>query len=398
MSEALNVIQKGFDSIEAKFATFELKAAEEKANAGKVSHDTQAALDAIGIKQRELADELLALKQKQGSLHGSAAEQGSGGKQFVESDAYKAFAGGSVNKARFEAKNTITGATGYSPTFQKPTVAGGIRPILTIESVIPSVSTAFTGVEYTREVSFTNLAAGQVEGSAKAESSIVFELVNAPVQTIAHFLRITRQLAADRPALQAYIEGRLTYGVNAKAEQQIISGTGVSPQLSGFMNTGNYTLHGIVSGGLPDLLGRISLIRLSIGKLLVNGYRPTAIVLNPSDWAAMEVELLTTAAGQTLFNYTDAGVPTLYGVPIVQSVGMSADKFAVGDFSMATTIYNREGTVIELSDSDSDNFTKNLVTLRAERRLLLASEIPSAIIGGDLTPPASMVNKVAVTK
>jgi site-specific recombinase XerD len=45
-----------------------------------------------------------------------------------------------------------------------------------------------------------------------------------------------------------------------------------------------------------------------------------------------------------------------------------------------------EGVVVEMSDSDDDNFTKNLITLRAERRLALATEKPAAVRGGDLTP------------
>ena len=33
-----------------------------------------------------------------------------------------------------------------------------------------------------------------------------------------------------------------------------------------------------------------------------------------------------------------------------------------------------------------DNFTKNLITLRAERRRALATEKPAAVRAGDLTP------------
>ena len=65
---------------------------------------------------------------------------------------------------------------------------------------------------------------------------------------------------------------------------------------------------------------------------------------------------------------------------------MAADTFQVGRFSEAYMVYNREGVVVEMSDSDGDNFTKNLITLRAERRLALATEKPAAVRGGDLTP------------
>jgi HK97 family phage major capsid protein len=76
-------------------------------------------------------------------------------------------------------------------------------------------------------------------------------------------------------------------------------------------------------------------------------------------------------------------------VPVIQAIGMAADTFQVGRFSEAYMVYNREGVTVEMSDSDSDNFTKNLVTIRAERRLALATEKPAAVRGGDLTPPAS---------
>jgi hypothetical protein len=41
---------------------------------------------------------------------------------------------------------------------------------------------------------------------------------------------------------------------------------------------------------------------------------------------------------------------------------------------------------IDMSESDSDNFTKNLITIRAERRLALVTEVPGAVRAGDLTP------------
>ena len=115
------------------------------------------------------------------------------------------------------------------------------------------------------------------------------------------------------------------------------------------------------------------------------GYSPDAILLNPADWATIENDLLITAGGKIPFDYNN-GQARLWGLPVVQSVGVTADTFAVGAFGQAGTIHNREGVVVEMSDSDGDNFTKNLITLRAERRLALAIEVPAAIRGGDLTP------------
>ena len=116
------------------------------------------------------------------------------------------------------------------------------------------------------------------------------------------------------------------------------------------------------------------------------GFPADGILLNPADWAAIEIDLLTTAAGQTLYSVSEGGQARLFGVPVIQSTGMTADNVAVGAFAQAYMIHNREGVVVEMSDSDSDNFTKNLITIRAERRLALATERPAAVRAGDLTP------------
>jgi HK97 family phage major capsid protein len=119
----------------------------------------------------------------------------------------------------------------------------------------------------------------------------------------------------------------------------------------------------------------------------VAGYAPSAIVMNPADWATVEIDLLVAGTSNAArVAYDEAGNPRLFGVPVVKSVGMTADTFAVGDFRQHGNIYDREGVVVQMSESDSDNFTKNLITLRAERRLALTSEVPAAIRAGDLTP------------
>ena len=46
------------------------------------------------------------------------------------------------------------------------------------------------------------------------------------------------------------------------------------------------------------------LIRKIMADLYAAGYPADAIVLNPADWATIEIELFTTAAYQTLYSST----------------------------------------------------------------------------------------------
>jgi HK97 family phage major capsid protein len=385
----MEAILKAIEGVEKKMSEMSAKADGEMKELGKVTTDTKNAIENLGTTQRELADRLVKLEQKGANAGGNEKADESMGAQLTKSTGYQGFIAGQSQKMRVEVKNTLTGTDANVAPDRKPGVVPGAFQMLTLESLFPSIPTSSNAIEFTKEASFTNNAAEAAQGAARGESALTWSLVNMPISDVGHFIKISRQLASDNAALAAYVNLRMMYGVDRKVETQLAVGNGTAPNISGFMNTGNYTAHGYLSGALGSTLAKFVLIRKVIGDLKAAGYAPDAIVLNPVDWATMETELLTTEAGQVPFKYDDAGLPRLFGLRVVEAVGVTADTFAVGAFNAAGTIHNREGVVIEMSESDSDNFTKKLITIRAERRLALAIEVPAAIRGGDLTPPAS---------
>lgn len=387
----LNPIMKALEGLEGKLKAWDEKASGEIATLGKVSSDTKTALEAIGTQQRELADRLLHLEQKGTQQQDDKPALTSWGEQFVKSAGYVDNLNRLVSRQRIgaigiEVKNTLTGSDTTVAPDRKPGIVSGAFQPFSMEALLPSTPTSSNAIEFTRENVFTNNAAETAEGAAKPESSLTWTLVNMPVSTVAHWIKISRQLAADAPALAAYVNTRMRYGVNQKVDIQLVVGDGTAPNISGTYDSGNYTAHGYANAALGSTLKKLVLIRKVMADLYIAGYPADAIVLNPADWATIEIELFTTAAGQTLYSVNDAGQARLFGVPVIQSIGMAADTFQVGRFSEAYMVHNREGVVVDMSDSDGDNFTKNLITLRAERRLALATEKPAAVRGGDLTP------------
>jgi HK97 family phage major capsid protein len=383
---SLDIVMKSLEKLEGTLAAMSAKADGELATVGKVSADTKAALDNLGVQQREFADRLLTLEQK--GLTQAAAEpaDASWGAQLVKADAFTNFVGGRTQKARVEVKNTLTGSDANVAPDRKPGVVAGAFQMLTIEGLLNSTTTTSNAIEFTKENVFTNSAAEAAEGAAKAESSLTWTLVNMPVSTVAHWIKISRQLAMDNVALAAYVNNRMRYGVQRKVETQLCVGDGTAPNISGIFDTGNFTAHGYADAALGSTLKKLVLIRKMIADSWTAGWPADAILMNPADFATIEIELLTTTSNAVRVNVDANGVMRLWGVPVVQSVGVAADTVAVGAFGQAYTLYNREGVVVEMSESDSDNFTKNLITIRAERRLALATEVPGAIRAGDLTP------------
>ena len=389
----VSAIMKGLEGLENRLKSMSEKAEGEMATLGKVSADTKTALDKLGTEQRTMADRLLALEQK-GALNGREGDEGAKGEdsigaQFVKTAAFEAFKNGQQQKARVELKNTVTNTVANTFSDRRPGVVGGAFRELTLEQLLVTLPTTAGAVDYVRENVFTNSAAETAEGAAKPESSITTTLVTEPVATVAHWIKISKQLAADNPAMAAYINARMIYGVNLRVENQIIAGNGTAPNISGFTKSGNFTAHGYTAASLTSRFGsgytRLDLIRAIIADTATNDYPADAILMTPVEWA--NIETLKDTQGRYLVgNPNGESAPRLWGVPVITSNALAADNVMVLSLRQSATFYNREGVVVEMSESDSDNFTKNLVTVRAERRCMLAVERPAAVRYGDLTP------------
>lgn len=93
----MNDIMKSLGGIEQKLAAFEEQAKKEIGTVGAMSTETKNAIEAISIKQREFADELLALKQR-GALPQNETKADGWGDQFVKAGTYKSFVGGQARR------------------------------------------------------------------------------------------------------------------------------------------------------------------------------------------------------------------------------------------------------------------------------------------------------------
>ena len=76
----------------------------------------------------------------------------------------------------------------------------------------------------------------------------------------------------------------------------------------------------------------------------------------------------------------------LWGRPVVTTSIMTKGYFLVGAGTPnAVELREKMGVTVELSTEDADNFTYNLVTIRAESRLALCVYRPEAFVYGALT-------------
>lgn len=389
-NEALKPVFIELDRIELALKATAEKGEAEIKHLGKQSVDTKSAIETLGIKQRELADQLLDIQQKATAEKDDVKTDDSWGAQFIKSADYGDFVKRGVKgRVSFEVKNTITNTIGSTFSDRKPGLIDGAFRVFTIEDLLTAIPTSSNAIDWVRENVFTSAAAETAEGVIKPESSLTFAPATMPVATVAHWIKITRQLAADNASLAAYINTRMAYGVQLRVETQLISGNGVAPNLSGLTLAGNFTAHGYTSASLTALglspTNRFDLIGKMVGDCSLADYPADVIVLNTADWWTMR--LIKGSDGQYMLGAPSMSVaPTLFGLPVVASNAMPSDNVLVGSLRQAATLHNREGLVIDISDQDTNNFQLNLLTIRAERRLALTVEKPAAVRYGDLTP------------
>ena len=352
----------------------------------------------LSTAQKEVADEALlkanevkaALNQIEQNLARRSAEEKSfttAGERFTESAEFKAFADNAHPRGRVlldvkDISSLTTDAAGSVGTLIQP---DRVSPVMltqrrmTIRALIAQGSTGSNSVEYDKEKGFTNNAAPVAEGALKPQSEIQFEEATATVRTIAHWMRASVQVLADAPALRSIIDQRLRYGLAYKEEEQLLNGSGIGQNLSGLVTEATaYT-----AAFTPASATAIDTLRLGALQVTLAEYGSTGFVLNPIDWA--RIELTKDAEGRYLIGNPQGALgPTLWGLPVVATQAMTVDKFLTGAFNMGAQIFDRQNATVEVSTEDQDNFVKNKVTIRAEQRLALAIYRPEAFVYGDL--------------
>lgn len=386
MSE-LETILKSLDEVGAKIDEID---ADGKASVAAVKEE----MKKLGEEQVKFARELAALQQA--SADGAAESDNrvkSIGEKFTESANYKAFSANTrdVRGARHivSTKSDSPTVSTVSPAISRNTIAapyqlagiwGAPEQQLIVENLIPHIPVSTSAVEYLKHTGFTNNAGVVAEGAAKAESTFEFDLATANVVTIAHWTKITEQLAADAPAVTAYINAKMMYGLQLKVDNQIISGTGTSTQLGGFLKSGNHTDYSSAVT-VPTGANLMDFALLIKTKLDTLGYPPKVLLLNPADWAGLAL-LKDTQKRYLLGGPAGVTTKSLWGLPVETSASVPSGKYIMADFALGSTIYDRQEVALEI-DREGDDFRKNLLTIRVERRLGLGVEDAAAIAGGD---------------
>ncbi|OJH43966.1 phage major capsid protein [Paracoccus sp. SM22M-07] len=362
----------------------------------QLSAQMKADADSAMSDLNELKGQVGELAQKLARAPGGDPDQArSLGQRFVEDDGFKSWADGRPRQGKSDmaVKATITTATtdaaGSVGAATERTRLPGIQELprqrLVVRDLITQGRIDNAALEYIRETGFTNNAAPVAEGAKKPGSDVKMDLVSTSARVIAHWMKVSKQALSDVSQLRSHIDNRLLYGLALVEERQILHGDGTGQNLHGIVpQASGYA----VPAGLPAAgLSVIDTLRIAALQAVLAEYPATGHVLNPIDWAA--IELTKDEIGRHIIGQPQGNAPaSLWRLPVVETQAIAQGKFLTGAFQMGAEVFDLWDSRIEVG-FENDDFTRNLVTILAEERIALAVYRPEAFIYGDLAPAAA---------
>lgn len=211
-------------------------------------------------------------------------------------------------------------------------------------------------------------AAVVAEGALKPDAGITTSPVDAALVKIALTFQVSDELREDAPFLVDAIQRQAVRGVLVKENEEIVAA------LAGA--SGILTATGASANALD-------IIATEIGdQQAINGVQPTALVLNPTNLAAIRVAKASTG-GSYFIDPLSSGPTSVHGVPLVPTAAVPpGTMYLLGEgFG---TFYSRNVLRVETGWS-GDDWDRNLMSTRVEERVLPAITVPALVTKITLT-------------
>lgn len=226
-------------------------------------------------------------------------------------------------------------------------------------------------VYYTDQTTATRNAATRNEAAAAPESAIAWTQYSLAMQKILDSIPITHEAMNDIDQLVAEVEMFLTNNMRLVIDTQMWSGDGNAPNWKGIYTYATDFTQVIAAGAGVDKVQDANIYDLimTLATYIANGkeskYDSTVAFLNPRD--ILKGRMRKNDIGDYVIPpFVGRDGNQVGGVMIVPSAAVTAGTMAMGD-ARHVRYYDVEGISLEYG-LDSDDFTKDLITLKARKR------------------------------
>ncbi len=235
------------------------------------------------------------------------------------------------------------------------------------------------------------------EAEEKFEGEPTWEEISEEVKKIASYVKVSKEMLEDLSFIRAEINNDLMLSVREGIEQALITGNGTG-EIKGLLDismglpvfgAGSFALS-IPDANITDLL------RVCMSQIEGENFTPTHVIMNPEDIAKLQL----TKGTDSTYTYPmylptqdGAGEMRVAGMRVISSTYIAQDKYVVGDLSKLNVRFRND---IAMSVGlDSDDFTRNMVTILAEARLVsyVKANQKKAFVVGTISTDITAIDK-----
>lgn len=361
----------------------ELGELKDKLVAGEdVQEQINTAMDEIeGLKAKieaaEKAEKLLAgagIKEGKEPEAGEEKPAKSLGEHFVKTLQEKGHAKRfNISAPSFKAASDIqaspAAAVDWATTFDRNVVTAP-RIALVIRDLFGAETISGSTLQYLVEGAIEGAPAVTAEGAEKPQVHFADPTPKTvTLEKIACHIKEADEYIDDYPFLASVINGRLLYELGLVEQNTLVARLLAT---SGIQTDSTTWTASSTETDIADLI-----LQSAMDVQDQSGFAADGIVMNPAVWYALRVgkDGENRYYGGGYFGGQD--IPNLWGIPVCVTPAVTASQIVVGAFKTCGSVVSKGGVSVEATNTNEDDFIKNLMTIRAEERLALAVRRPA---------------------
>jgi HK97 family phage major capsid protein len=266
-----------------------------------------------------------------------------------------------------------------------PGITPEARQALKIRDLFSQRPTTMQVVDYVKVSNPMAIASPVPEASVKPENSLSFVSQSEKVRLLATWIPATRQVLDDFTELMSFIQSAMPYYVNLEEELQLLAGDNTGENLHGLLSQASAFSTALLPSAAKGW-NKIDVIATAIKQInAAKEIEPTFAVISTNDW--WDIRLTKDGFGRYILGDPQIAVrPNIFGLDVVPTTSIAQGTFLVGSGSpVAAEIRDRMEMQIEISTEHSDYFVRNLVAIRAEKRLALVTKRVNSFVQGSFT-------------
>lgn len=236
--------------------------------------------------------------------------------------------------------------------------------------LMAQASTTSDKIEWTYQANKDGAAGQTGEGLTKNPIDFDWVVNSEDVVKTTAFIKVTEEMLAKGSIVSQEINNELVRELSKAVESGAYNGDGIGINLNGVYTQASPFVAGTAGSTAIENANEVDVLATAMTQIRIaqeGDANPNAIMMHPTDVLKLKLSKLSATDKRYLGRLMEAGQSlSVDGVTIVETTLVTEGEYLIGDFSYAT-FWQREGMRVEVG-FDTDDFTKNLRTIRAELR------------------------------